>query len=476
MRTPTSPDAAAAASRKSGFFIGVTCPGCGGDLELEDDFSVLTCVHCGSILRIVMPELPPAFMALPKVTEREIRFNIDRFLKDNGLPLTGPGMQFKFIYFPYWKVDAILLKVRNRIEERLVQSDDYESREVSYQKEETEITLMPHVVTVPAGHESAGVPDSIGVRARYVRLEPFSRERIDDAYDSLPIIHPWESVWPRIASGVANLNNISPAHFGKNRTELMHPVHSIVYFPYAIAESYQSGDFARFTVDAVTGRVLHHAGRPEFNENEESGLPRDIKFGSLEVTFHRCENCGFDLPQQKTFVAVCANCDYVNVIDSGGVALETIAVANAPRDGDNLYFPFWQFHIPPENAGLRRLMGGIYHSEWLSVPAFRMTNLEGMYRLSKRLTAAMPHLATTELESVGNSFLPVSVSAADAVTLAKVISFRKRLKNDKKAEFGDLKFNPQTARLLFVPFHEESYFFVDSAAKAVTFEKSAVRV
>ena len=40
MRTPTSPDSAAVASRKSGFFIGVTCPGCGGDLELEEDFSI----------------------------------------------------------------------------------------------------------------------------------------------------------------------------------------------------------------------------------------------------------------------------------------------------------------------------------------------------------------------------------------------------------------------------------------------------
>jgi hypothetical protein len=283
-------------------------------------------------------------------------------------------------------------------------------------------------------------------------------------------------VWPRIASGVANLNQISPAHFGKNRTELMHPVHSIVYFPYAIAESYQSGEFARFTVDAVTGRVLHHAERPEFTEEEEQHSPPDIKFGSLEVTFHRCENCGFDLPPEKTFVAVCTNCDCVNVIDSGGVALETIAAVSVPEGKDILYFPFWQFHIPPENAALRRLMGGIYHSEWLSVPAFRMTNLEGMYRLSKRLTAAMPHLGSSELESLGDSYLPVSVSAADAVTLANVISFRKRLKDDKKAEFGDLNFDPQTARLLFVPFHAESYFYVDSATKAVTFEKSSVRV
>jgi hypothetical protein len=120
-------------------------------------------------------------------------------------------------------------------------------------------------------------------------------------------------------------------------------------------------------------------------------------------------------------------------------------------------------------------MGGIYHSEWLSVPAFRMTNLEGMYRLSKRLTAAMPHLSSAELESIGSTFLPVTVSAADAVTLANVISFRKRLKDVKSAQLGDFNFEPQTSRLLFVPFHAESYFFVDSATKAVTFEKSSVR-
>jgi len=63
-----------------------------------------------------MPDTPAAFMAQSGVADHEIRFHIDRYLKQNDLPLTGSTLQVKRLYYPYWKVDATVLKLRNKTE------------------------------------------------------------------------------------------------------------------------------------------------------------------------------------------------------------------------------------------------------------------------------------------------------------------------------------------------------------------------
>ena len=133
---------------QSGFYIGVSCPGCGGELKLEDEFFVLACGHCGSVLRVTMPEIPPAYLVSARVTEREARFAIDRYLKENGLPLTDSSLQFKRIYYPYWKVDAVLLKVRNRIETREHGCDENGQSDYVTEKEKTDISLTPYSTTM----------------------------------------------------------------------------------------------------------------------------------------------------------------------------------------------------------------------------------------------------------------------------------------------------------------------------------------
>ncbi len=107
---------AATTKPKAGFYIDVTCPGCGATLELEQDFLVLGCQYCDSVLRIVMPDSPPAFLVKGRLDKRRLRFQIDRFLKENAMPLTGSALQLKNLYYPFWKVDGKLLKLRNRRE------------------------------------------------------------------------------------------------------------------------------------------------------------------------------------------------------------------------------------------------------------------------------------------------------------------------------------------------------------------------
>ncbi|MBD3404005.1 hypothetical protein GF420_14025, partial [candidate division GN15 bacterium] len=175
---------------KSGFFIGVTCPGCGSKLKLGDNLFVLICHYCGSHLKLEMPDVPPAFMVPPKVEFREVRFSIDRYLKENNLPLSGSDMQLQRFYYPYWKVEGVLLKVRNRIEKRTTFSNEYgEGYDTEQQVEvrKTDVTLSPYMTTIAAGPFIEDVPYTIGMRADYVQIVPFARDKMDENYSSLPV-------------------------------------------------------------------------------------------------------------------------------------------------------------------------------------------------------------------------------------------------------------------------------------------------
>ena len=473
---PTSSSPTAKHQHRGGFYIGVTCPGCGGELDLEQDLDILTCIHCGSVLRTIRPDVPPAYLVRGNAAQNEIRFAIDRYLKEKSLPLTGSDLYFKYVSYPYWKVDAVMLKVRNTREERVISSDDYESREVSFEQEKTDISLTPYVSTVRAGLAIAGIPETIGLRAQYIKMIPFSDENVQDSYDIMPVLRAFEDIQSDVKTSVARLGSFSVADFGSNITELMHPVGSVVFFPYVIVESYQGHHFSRFIVDGVTSRVIEHETVPESESAVEAPSDPKLKFGMLKVDFHRCRNCGFDLPPEKSFVNICDNCQHVNLNDESKIAVRTIQSAELPDVKGAQLYPFWSFRIPDgQYPQVRQLFGGIYGSDWFAMPAFKMANLEAMYRLSQRTSAALPKVNLDEIDGTDSTFLPVTVGVDEASILANVIIFRRLLSTTGGRSREKIDFHPDEARLVYLPFHPEHYFYVDSILQAITFEKSLMK-
>ena len=123
--------------KKAGYYIAVGCPGCGGEQSIEENFFVTTCSHCGSVLRLVMPDRPPAYLMPSHLGERETRFSLDRFLKKESLPLTESGIAFKWLYYPFWKMDGLLLKVRNRLDTKQIRPETENTAEVVVERERT---------------------------------------------------------------------------------------------------------------------------------------------------------------------------------------------------------------------------------------------------------------------------------------------------------------------------------------------------
>ena len=471
----TTSEKPAGVNHKAGFFIGVTCPGCGGELELEDNFFVLTCDHCGSHLKVVMPDKPAAFMVTPKINQREIRFSIDRYLKEKKLPLTGSDLQYKSVLYPYWKIDGAMLKVRTSVEKKVIygESDDYRDRGVESETLRTDTTLLPSVLTFAAGPEFDGVPASLGMRTEYITIVPFSEDRIDDDFGALHVTVEMEEAKQHAMHAINKLTNLAAVSSGPNKSELLNPSGSLVFFPYIAVETY-SPSYYRFLIDGLTGRVEHFANNPApHTGDDQPEITAD--FGALTVDFHRCTECGEDLPAGRSYVYICGNCSHINRYDPITAPDCKVEWADGSYDSEDGLFPFWSFTLPEdEGEAVRRVFGGIYKSNQLVIPAFAIPSFEAMFRLSKRMSAALAKIPSDTVDSFSSRFTPVTQPHSTACMLAEVIVYRDMAQRDPKTSFDKVNLHPTGVRLIYVPFHPEHYFYVDSVLNAVTFEKTLV--
>jgi hypothetical protein len=486
---------------KSGFFIGVGCPGCGGDLDLEADFFVTECEHCGSPLRVIMPDVPPAFMMRSAVARHELRFHIDRYLKEHGLPLTNSTLQIKRLYYPYWKVDGTVLKLRNKTETKTIYSETDSSVESTIESDRSTVSVSPYSVTIAAGTSMEGIPETIGMRAETIRVIPFADENLEDDFDALPILRPWEIVRQKVNAAVSSMSLINPADFGTNLTRLFNQSFSLIYFPYYVVECYGQ-DYVRFVLDGLVGRVIK-AIYPEdaFAESEkppedpvedrvlqgvvhelmavdDSGTlepPPEVAFGQLDVDFHRCTVCGSDLPTVQSHVYICSNCLELQVLDRNNATLPGIEVAEFEDDASIRLIPFWRLRLPEIMTGrFGNLLGGLDKGEDLLVPATGASNFEGVHKLARRMSVAQGRMTRTMVEKLDERYLPVRIGRGQALALAEMIVCRELVDHGHKLPEEGLELVPSEVGLVYVPFRQANYFYVDTVINAVSAEKSLI--
>jgi len=504
-------------SHKKGFFIEVGCPGCGGELEIDSDFFVTGCSHCGTPLRLILPETPAAYLIPFKLSQREARFKIDRQLKSLGLPLTGQSLIYKQVYYPYWKVDAMLLRCRNRKEKISVSIDDNSGEETIDYKKNTMVSLAPYQVSVAASSHIDGVPDSLGIRGQSLNVVPLASSKIDEETDLLDVRRSPAEVVKTIELSVSRMNTIQLADFGENLTRIFNPETTLLYFPIIIAEDYAGEGYRRYVLDGLTGKVLSRFDSEEgesetigkeivrqqsnvfdlavniFDEfdagsalgaqnldipenalrlqpNDDSNLSENpqVNFGALKIVFHRCEVCGEDLPPRSSCLYICKNCHELTCLDNK-LPVKPRVYAAVDADKSSSYFPFWTFKT---NNG--RQLGLSKDAADIVVPAFTMPNFEALYRLSRRMSTAIGQMECAEIEVLDNRFAPVDILPTEAMTLANVTAFRYALEKTNKLPKQELNLISDQVTLNYIPFRPEHYFFVDTILNSVTFEKKLV--
>jgi hypothetical protein len=139
-------------------------------------------------------------------------------------------------------------------------------------------------------------------------------------------------------------------------------------------------------------------------------------------------------------------------------------------------FPFWSLAIPKENKKfLGMFFGGIHDSDRIVIPAFRMANFEAMYRLAKRFSAAVKTMDMISLEDKQDGrFAPVDQPLSEALILTEAIIFREFIGRGIEPSQERTEFTPNDVSLFYAPFQPQSYFYVDSVHRAVTFEKNLI--
>ena len=461
----------------------MTCPGCGASLKLGADFFVIRCSYCDSVLRVKMPDMPPAYLAHSRVDKRQARFRIDRHLKEQGLPLTGSDIQFKKVYYPYWKVDASVLKIRSHVEERVIgYEDEYGTEEVE-EKVKSITTVAPYSATLAAGPDFKGIPPSIGIRGTTVTMIPYAKESLEKGFTSYPAISSRREIWERITAQAIGMGRVASTASHENLTELFNPTFSVVYFPFFIADSFSGPGYRRLVVDGLSGRVVSDfdplADAAEGTDKAEgvawSDSDEEVEFGELGIEMHRCASCGVDLPDSQSYVYICRNCNSLNLLENAEVPVEQIVTCAVEANRGDQQFPFWSFKLSAaDSEALGSVLGGLYDSDRLVIPAFRMPLGEAMLRLARRMSSAVPRLDMRVVGGYNADFKHVDVSLHDAMRYISLFIHWVRLTKTGKSETALTEYRPESAELIYAPFHPESYFYVDSALQSITFEKSLV--
>lgn len=459
--------------QKSGFAIDVGCPGCGGALTLQEDFATIRCEHCSSALRITMPDLPPAYLIRSKIPVLQVRFHLDRFLKENGRKLSPPELEIRGCYHPYWKIDSMMLRVRNRIDTRVVESEygeatDYEKVEELKQ----EVSLTPHPTTVSARPADEMFPYSLGLRTEYIKMRPYSGEVTDEEFEFNSVESTVVQAFAQAEKSAQKLSDSTNMTTKRNLSRLFGLRAALVYFPYFTASYREKGHPVSFVLDAVNGRVVGESERGR--DAQESAPASSPQWGTLSVDFHRCTNCGEDLPTQNSLVYCCKNCGSVATLESSPIYDRKIEVADCNCGPHDLLMPFWEFSVEQGDRELvRRTAGCESEVDRLIVPAFRVSNFEAVYRVACRMTSAKRKIPISPEGELKGDLAPANIGVKEALIFAHAVLARGDLKRNPESR-GGISFESKNARLLLVPFHAESYFLVDSVISAVTIERRAI--
>jgi len=448
---------------RAGFGIDVSCPGCGGELSLQDDFATIRCRHCSSALRISMPALPPAFIIKPKLSAMQARPYLDRFLKEQDRELSPASISVESVYQPYWKFDSLILKLRHKLDVRREVTEYGDAREYEQVEEvKQEISLTPHLVTISASPASDLFPYSLGMRTDYIRMKPFDGLRDDDEYVINPVETTIQHAYAQAEKGVQKLTDFGSATYNRDGSRLFGLRAALVYFPYYKLTFTVRGKVTSYVIDAVASRVVGEA------VVESTVAPADVQdtesYGKLGVELHRCTNCGEDLPTLNSFIYCCRNCGSICSLETDSEYDKKIHVAATGGNVKSTLMPFWRLDYQTGSGG---------ELTQIVVPAFRVKNLEAMWRLSSRLSASASQIDFAPEGAIESEMAPANVGLKEAKVLAHAIIARQDLKR-REGSIKDLNLIFGSATILLVPFHTESYFLVDSVLSAITIERQAL--
>ncbi len=250
--------------------VGMSCPSCGGALDIEEGESVVNCRYCDSMLFIEGDKGVQTIAFKNKTDQQRVMQAAEAWwrkgLKARDLKKVGKVSEVYPIYLPFWSTTT---KVAGWV-------CGYEERTHSDGKGNTRTERIPKEVMVLQDARYSQIacdPGDLGIRS----LRNFSGERSIEDFTMIPTFETTSSVddAKRLAEAEAMemaRRGSGVPHITFERIYAIPRKMSVIYYPiWVVRYAYRDRMYV-VTVDGVTGQVL--SGR----------APGDPLFQSLAIT------------------------------------------------------------------------------------------------------------------------------------------------------------------------------------------------
>ncbi|MFH2057218.1 MAG: hypothetical protein ABIJ61_14770, partial [bacterium] len=459
-----------------GYRLGITCPFCGGKLEIDEANRTTICSHCASVLKISRSGGVPQYYVESHLTTREVKFLIDRHLKKTGQPLVSTWHTLEQVYLPFWRVTGTVFKIECPHHEADFDIPGKASFDLD-SRDPIEVKITPREVSFCAAEQQRWSLTSLGIRTQVIKLRPVDAEFQESAYLIAPSVEVTQARqrFDKSAESVAHLGYMGFSHLQMHSVgvETMMIYFPVWYVDFANSEGRQIAQF-----DAVAKRVVD-VSLKDFELPEREAIT--VKDAAVEVTAHRCPNCGADLPVADSVSYYCDNCWRLYVGSPTGYRQLKVQVPVETKESDRL-FPFWVFDLessdwPEKGNFLDTLTCCQLQEERFFMPAFRIGNPARILRLVKHFNRRDYGLKFDPLPDGHYDFVNVHVTPEKAAELMMPLVKAIEAKQGYMVVKGELRQTPTLLppELIWLPFVPDRYFLRDEITGA-TIEKAAVKI
>ena len=309
------------------------CPGCGKPSQTPEGAFTNRCEYCDLVVRIGAPGRVLKYFYESKIDVYGAKMAADRYLKANGLSLTGNVVKAVFYYLPFYRFRGMALDYLDSATEIIVATDGLPLPI----KTRPELKAKDFDVTIPAFDSTVFNLTSLGVRPQSVPLFAFSREEIPA--DTIIVK---SDITPQVAEDQAiALHHSNIALYNKTQplfSAMIGEQISRIYFPVWALTHEAGGDLRTIFIDGLAKRgYLQIAG--EFNYNEKNTGDHHSYF--IKPLRHQCPNCGADLNQQHfSLFYPCKNCGRSYILKGDGYIQVKCLSARA-----TICAPYWRFPL-----------------------------------------------------------------------------------------------------------------------------------
>lgn len=451
--------------------IALTCPQCGGQVELAEDASVFHCTFCDSTLKPTGRNEVQSFFFPPKGNKETVgRALVNALWEKKGM--RASIAESSLVYAPFWRVKGMLFQWAFG---REYESTTFDGPSFDYFKK---LRAVPYIRTFPAFESHTFQMLSIGLRAQAMKMWPFNREKMGlealllEQNISLKqaVKKSLQTSGPVLDGGKRSLNI--------SKTALIGEKYSLVYFPLFYFLLELQGRERPVIIDGLSHKIIKgDLPKDQFIPNDPS---EKLPYTPLTFIPFKCPNCGWDLPfQPSARIHLCNTCGMAWQ-EFGGRFHQVHYKVWEPdtRIAGLVYLPLWRLqviiHTPNKEHKTLKDFFDLFpqprieternlekESIHFYVPAFRIKNPVAVDKFASRFILQQPQIPEnlpTNLreEKAGPAWLPLGEAMEMAGML--LLSITPKRSKPIQAAVKQAKIKLSHRELLWVPFAQKGIF------------------